>query len=73
VQVGAFRDRDQAETVRKPLAAAGLDTYVTAVPADGGQMRYKVRVGSFKTREDATRMADRLRQERSLSAFVTGR
>ena len=73
VQVGAFRDRDQAERVRKPLAASGLDAYVIAAAADDGQMRFKVRLGGFKTREDASRMADRLRQERSLTAFVTQR
>jgi cell division protein FtsN len=73
VQVGAFRDREQAESVRKPLAASGLDAYLIAVPAEDGQLRYKVRVGSFRTRDDATRMAQRLRQERSLSAFVTAR
>src|SRR5262245_43775118 len=30
VQVGAFKDRGQAESVRKPLTGAGLDAYVTA-------------------------------------------
>jgi hypothetical protein len=34
-------------------------------------MQYKVRMGSFKTREEAGRMAERVRQERSLTAFVT--
>jgi cell division protein FtsN len=73
VQVGAFRERGQAESVRRSLAASGIDAYLTAVPADDGQMRYKVRVGSFTTREDAARMAQRLRQDRSPSAFVTAR
>ena len=71
VQVGAFKERGQAESVRKPLVAAGLSAYLAMVPADGGQVRYKVRVGSFKTREEAVRMAERMRQERSLTAFVT--
>jgi len=73
VQVGAFKERGQAEGMRKPLAAAGLDAYLSVVPADGGQVRYKVRVGGFKTREEAVRMAERIRQERSLTAFVTPR
>ena len=71
VQVGAFKDRDQAESVRKPLAAAGYDAYLTTVTADDGQMRYKVRLGSFKTRDEAARLADRIRLERSPTAFVT--
>jgi cell division protein FtsN len=72
VQVGAFRDRNQAETVRRPLAAAGFDAYVLAVP-EGTAIRYKVRLGGFKSRDDAARMAERVKQERSLAAFVTSR
>ena len=73
MQVGAFKDRGQAESIRRPLAAAGFDAYLTAATADGDQVRYKVRVGGFRTREEAARMADRIRQERSLTAFVTPR
>jgi len=73
VQVGAFKDRDQAESVRKPLAAAGLDAYLIAATAPDGQTSYKVRLGNFKTREEAARLAARVRQERSLTAFVTPR
>ena len=73
VQVGVFKDRGQAESVRRPLAASGFDAYLTAVPAPDGQTHYKVRMGSFKTREEAGQMAERVRQERSLTAFVTPR
>lgn len=73
VQAGAFKDRGQAEGVRRQLAAAGFDAYLLAVPAEGGELRFKVRVGSFKTRDEAVRTADRVRQERSLTAFVTPR
>lgn len=73
VQVGVFKDRDQAESVRRPLAASGFDAYLAAVPAADGQTHYKVRMGSFKTREEAGQMAERVRQERSLTAFVTPR
>jgi len=71
VQVGVFKDRGQAESVRRPLAASGFDAYLTAVPVADGQTHYKVRMGSFKTREEAARMAERIRQERSLTAFIT--
>jgi DedD protein len=71
VQVGVFRDREQAESVRRPLAGSGFDAYLIAVTAPDGQTQYKVRMGTFKSREDAARMAERVRQERSLAAFVT--
>jgi DedD protein len=73
VQVGAFRDRTQAEAVRKQMASAGFDVYLTAVEAGPGEVRYKVRLGSFRSREDAGRVADRVRSERSLAAFVTAK
>ena len=73
VQVGAFRDRAQAETVRKQMAASGFDAYLTAVEAGPGDVRYKVRLGSFRSREDAGRVADRVRSEQSLAAFVTAK
>ena len=73
VQVGVFKDRGQAESVRRPLAASGFDAYLAAVAAADGQTHYKVRMGSFKTREEAAQMAERMRQERSLTAFVTPR
>jgi DedD protein len=71
VQVGVFKDRSLAENVRRPLAASGLDAYLVAVPDASGQTQYKVRMGTFKTREEAARMAERVRQERSLTAFAT--
>ena len=71
VQVGVFKDRSLAENVRRPLTASGLDAYLVAVPDASGQTQYKVRMGTFKTREEAARMAERVRQERSLTAFVT--
>jgi cell division protein FtsN len=73
VQVGAFRDRTQAETVKKQMAAAGFDAYLAAVEAGPGEVKYKVRLGSFRSREDAGRVADRVRSERSLPAFVTAK
>src|SRR5262249_3000295 len=69
IQVGAFKELGQAESVRKPLAAAGLAAYLATVPADDGQVRYKVRVGSFKTREGAMRVPARTRQPPSLTNF----
>lgn len=73
VQAGAFRDRGQAEGVRRRLADGGFDAYLLAVPGEGGELRYKVRVGSFRTRDEAGRVAERVRQERLLTAFVTPR
>jgi len=71
VQVGAYRARPPAETLRASLAAAGHDARVIEV--EGPAARYRVRVGAFATREAARDAAARLAGERSLSTFVTTR
>ena len=71
VQVGAFKNRRQAEDTRQRLAAAGLEAYVASVAAQDGQPRFRVRVGTYRTREEAAVVAERIRAQRSLTAFVT--
>jgi DedD protein len=71
VQVGAFKNRRQAEDTRQQLAAAGLEAYVASVPAQDGQARFRVRVGTYRSREEAAAVAERIRAQRSVSAFAT--
>jgi cell division protein FtsN len=73
IQVGAYKAREPAEALRARLIAAGHDAYVAEIDA-AGSVRYRVRVGSFATREAAQRAADKIvAGERTLSAFVTAR
>ena len=72
VQVGAFKARSQADALRARLAAGGEPAYVSEVEADGA-MQYRVRVGSFATREAAREAAARLAIERQLATYVTAR
>ncbi|MGH7366060.1 MAG: SPOR domain-containing protein [Candidatus Rokuibacteriota bacterium] len=71
IQVGAYRNRRQADDSRQHLVAAGLDAYVVTQAAREGQARYRVRVGTYRTREEAAAAAERLRAQRSLATFVT--
>jgi cell division septation protein DedD len=73
VQVAAFKTQAQADGLQKQLKQAGLDAYVTSAVASEGQTNYRVRVGTFKSKAEAQRMAERVRGERSLAAFVTPR
>jgi cell division protein FtsN len=73
VQVGAFKNWHQAEETRQHLAAAGLDASVVSVSAQDGQPRFRVRVGTYRTREEAVAAAQRLRAQKSLTAFATPR
>ncbi|HKW90953.1 MAG TPA: SPOR domain-containing protein, partial [Methylomirabilota bacterium] len=71
IQVGAYKNQRQAEELRQQLAASGLEAYVATMPAKGGQARFRVRIGTYRTREEATAAAERVRAQRSLTAFVT--
>ena len=72
VQVGAFALRAQAEALRARLAEGGQEVYVTEAET-GGVAQYRVRVGTFATREAARDAAARLATERRLATYVTTR
>ena len=73
VQVVAYRARPAAEEMERKLREAGFDAYVATISGDDSRTTYRVRVGSFATRGEAQRMAERLRSERGLSPYVTAR
>jgi DedD protein len=69
IQVAAFKNRKQADDMRQQLASSGLEAYVATLAE--GHARYRVRIGTFKSREEAAAAAERLRSSRSLNVFVT--
>lgn len=71
VQAAAFKTPGQAEALQKQLRQAGFDAYVTSAAGSGGQPNYRVRIGTFKSKAEAQRVAERVRGERSLAAFIT--
>lgn len=71
VQAAAFKTQAQADGLQKQLKQAGFDAYVAAAPGSEGQTNYRVRIGTFKDKAGAQRIAERVRSERSLAAFVT--
>jgi cell division protein FtsN len=72
VQVGSYNGRAQAEALRARLHAAGHDAYV-ASGETGGSTRYRVRVGTYATMEEARQAAVRLGSEAQVATFVTTR
>lgn len=67
IQFGAFRDRASADKMDDRLRNSGYDSFVLAMPND----MYRVRVGSFKTRKKAKRVAARIKKTDQLDSFVT--
>jgi cell division protein FtsN len=70
VQVGAFKERGPAETMRAMLMAVGWEAYLAEIEGTEGA-RFRVRVGSYATRDEARHAAQRLSSERRLSTYVT--
>jgi cell division septation protein DedD len=72
VQVAAYATRAQADGLAEQLRARGFETDVTETTTQGG-VRYRVRVGTYPTREAAKDVVARLSSDARLSGFVTVR
>jgi DedD protein len=69
VQVGAFRDGPQAEKLASRLRSKGFRVYVA--PGDASpDSRWRVRVGPVPTREEADRLAAKLKSGEKLPTWV---
>jgi cell division septation protein DedD len=68
VQVGAYADRGQAESVARRLLSKGYPAYVVQPTAGGGMFR--VRVGKFKERRQAEAVVRRLIKEEQLTPWI---
>jgi DedD protein len=70
VQVGSFGSAKSAEELVASLRLAGFSAFSEKVTAAGGAV-YKVRVGPELDRDAATELAQRVKIEQGLDAFVT--
>jgi cell division septation protein DedD len=69
VQVGAFAQSGEAEKLEAQLRRKGLPAYVQ--PATGARdSRWRVRVGPLATRDEADRVATRLKTQEKLPVWV---
>lgn len=69
IQVSAFRERREADALATRLISKGFAAYVVA-PAAGAPSLYRVRVGKFRDRAEAGRMAERLKKEEQFDPWI---
>jgi len=69
VQVGAFADRAAAGELVASLRRERVQAYVFEA-AESAAAPFRVRVGPFATREEASRHAVRLKEQRRLPTWV---
>ena len=69
VQVGAFREKRMAETLRQRLRQRGFSASVTTTGTRTAKF-YRVRLGEFDSQGEAKRFISRLRSQTGLQAVV---
>ena len=69
VQVAAVKAKGEAESIAKRLSGKGYAAYVES--PKGSQKMFRVRVGTFKTRSEATTIANKLKKEEKFNPWVT--
>lgn len=70
VKIVAYRDKAQSSALAARLAGKGYPAYVVTVTGKGVPL-YSVRVGKFKTRQDAEAAKQRLEKEEQFQPLIT--
>lgn len=70
VQIGAFKQKDNADQLRERIVQSGL-SQSNAVESWYNEGIHRVRLGPFTSREEAERTASQLKQALGLNAIVT--
>jgi DedD protein len=70
LQLGASQNREDAERMVSRLREKGYAPYIVSAEVPGKGTFYRVRMGSFATREAAGRYLDDFRRETKTEAFV---
>jgi D-alanyl-D-alanine carboxypeptidase len=70
LQVGAFRERERAESVLKAFSADGFEAYVEKTSLSTGQTAYRVRVGPYAELLEAQEIAREILEKSGLQALI---
>jgi cell division septation protein DedD len=70
IQVFSSADQSQADRIRNRLAGGGYQAYLSPVEV-GGHTMYRVRLGPFKSRDEAQKTAEKVRKGYKLDTWVT--
>ena len=70
VQVFSSHDRDQAQRIVERLTDGGQPAYMSPTEVDG-QTMFRVRIGPFRSRTEAERVADVVKRTYNLETWIT--
>ena len=71
VQVGAYTDEATAKKTASALSRKGYNARVRTLAAKGGKKLYKVFVGRYETKDEATAAARKIESSEKLKPYVT--
>jgi len=73
IQVGAFRNSQDADKLKEQLDKKGYNAYISLSETKNHEKIHKVRVGEFTTRKQAEILALKIKKAETLNTFVTFR
>jgi len=73
VQIGAFQDPSQANRLLNSMKSKGYPVFIKQMESPDNKRWYRVRVGTFSTRDDAISYGDKIKEKeaRIKSVFIT--
>jgi len=70
IQVGAFTQKKQADDLTQRLKGKGYAAYITSQVISGKGRMYRVRIGHYRTQDEAERQAKYIGKKESLPTYV---
>jgi cell division protein FtsN len=70
IQVFSSPDKDQADKIRNQLVAGGQKAFLSPIRGSGRTM-YRVRLGPYDSRDQAEKVAQKVRKDQRLDTWIT--
>jgi cell division septation protein DedD len=71
VQIGAFKNPEEADALRNRMSKKGYKAFVTTAKTKKQEILHKVMVGTYTTRKEAEVLSIKLKNSEGLRTFVT--
>jgi D-alanyl-D-alanine carboxypeptidase (penicillin-binding protein 5/6) len=70
LQLGAFRERDRAESLAKQFSRRGFETFLEKMTPTNGDVTYRVRIGPYAERAEAEEIANEILQQSGYETII---
>ncbi|MFZ3135835.1 MAG: response regulator [Thermodesulfovibrionales bacterium] len=70
VQIGVFKSRQNAESLTKKYKQLGYDAFTIESSIEKKGIMYRVLIGNFKNKKEASQLADKIRTKEKINAVI---